>query len=454
MKTRRITLYESIVQMFVATPRKGLKSYLVRGSAGALVLKVSNTGLVLVSGILLARLLGVRGYGNYAYAMALVQVISVPVVMGLPQFIVRAIAAYHVQKNFGRMRGLLVRANQFVFGVSILLAVVAAGLAIVFADRLDVAGWQTFLISLMLLPLLGLNNLRMAALRGLRHVVTGLMPEMIIRPVLFILLIVAGYFILPNGISPQAAMSFQVLATGVAFIALFFLLARLLPVPAKNAESIYETRAWLKSILPFMLLGAMQLINNRIDIIMLGIFCPIEDVGIYRAVVQGSTLVIFVLAASNQVLAPVISGLYAENDIEKLQRLVTISARFILAGTLPIVLFLYIGGPWLLSALFGAEFATGAFALRILCVGQLVNATMGSVGIILNMTGHEKYAVRGVAIAAIANIGLNALLIPPFGLSGAAAATAISLVIWNLLLAWWVYNRVGVLSTAFGRFGF
>ena len=167
---------------------------------------------------------------------------------------------------------------------------------------------------------------------------------------------------------------------------------------------------------------------------------------------QGATLVSFVLISINMVLAPIISGLYTQGKLHQLQRLITISARGILFLTLPLVLFLLIGGHWILSFLFGAEFGLGANALRILCAGQLINAVTGSVGIILNMTGHEKYAVRGVAVAAGANIALNLLLIPRnLVLKGAAAATATSLVIWDVLLCWWVYKHVGVVSLAFKR---
>jgi len=404
--------------------------------------------------MLLARMLGADGYGYYAYAIALIQIMTIPTVMGLPQLIIRNMAAYFSLKDFGRMRGLLIRANQFIFGGSILLVGVAAGIALGFSDRLTPIGLQTFLISLLLLPLLGLKNLRMAALRGLRHVVLGLMPEKLLRPLFFILLLAVGLLFLPQRLSPQLAMAFQVLATGFALIAAVFFLARSLPPGAKEKEAAYETRQWLKSALPFMVLGAMQLVNQRTDILMLGIFSSMEEVGIYRTVVQGARLVTFALVAVNMALAPVIAGIYAEKNLERLQRMVTVAARAILIGTIPIALILIFAAHWFLVVFFGPEFGDGANALRILCFGQLVNAGMGSVGIILNMTGHEKYAVAGVAIAALMNIGLNLVLVPLYGLVGAATATAISLSVWNILLAWWVYARVGIHSTALGRIGY
>ncbi len=444
-----MNLFQLLTQSFSTKSSKGLKAYLVRGAAGSLVLKVCNTGLSLIVGILLARFLGAVGYGHYAYAMALIQIISIPTVMGLPQLILRETSAYQLKNDYGRMRGLLIRANQFVLGVSLLLVIVAAGVAIVLRDCLDPTGLQTFFIALCLLPILGLVNLRMAALRGLRYVVLGLMPELLLHPMIFIIILLAGFYFFNGELSPQLVMIIQVAVTGLAFVIGALILMRMLPIEARQATAVYETKLLLKSVLPFMLLGAMQLVNSQTDIIMLGIFRPVAEVGIYRTAVQGAMLVTFALMAVNQVLAPVISGLYAEKDIKRLQRLITLSARAILIGTLPIAVILIIWGQWMLGFLFGPEFTTGATALRILCVGQLINAAAGSVAYILNMTGHEGYALRGVAVAAAINIMLNAFLIPPFGMTGAATATAVSLMLWNVLLVRWVYMKVGVLSIAF-----
>jgi len=446
-----MNLYQYIMQLFLPGEQGQLRSYLIRGSAGSLGLKILNTGLVLVSGILLARLLGAKNYGHYAYAMALIQIMTIPTVMGMPQLVVRETAAYHARKDYARMRGLLVRANQFVFAVSVLLMVIAAAVAKVFSGHFTPEGFQTFLISLLLLPLLGLKTVRLAVLRGLRYILLGLSPELFFKPVVFILLLSSVFFLTPHDLTPQLAMIFQVTATGLAFLIGAVFLVRCMPSQVKARDAIYDTQLWLKSALPFMFLGAMRLVNQRTDIIMLGFFRPMEAVGIYRAVVQGATVVSFVLLSVNMVLAPIISGLYAQGKLNQLQRLVTISARGVLVLTLPIALFLIFGGQWALSFFFGAEFGAGANALRILCIGQLVSAGMGSVGIILNMTGHEKYALSGVAVAAGANIVLNLLLIPQFGIDGAAAATAASIIIWSVLLCWWVYQDVGIVSLAFKR---
>jgi O-antigen/teichoic acid export membrane protein len=66
------------------------------------------------------------------------------------------------------------------------------------------------------------------------------------------------------------------------------------------------------------------------------------------------------------------------------------------------------------------------------------------------MTGHEHFAARGFGLGAASNLLLNAVLIPPFGIVGAAVATSTSLVVWNVMLAIYVYRLLGLHSTALG----
>jgi O-antigen/teichoic acid export membrane protein len=113
-------------------------------------------------------------------------------------------------------------------------------------------------------------------------------------------------------------------------------------------------------------------------------------------------------------------------------------------------LVLILFGRWILAAVFGDEYAVGATALAILAAAQLANAAAGSVGQLLSMTGHERDAARGVALSALVNVALNALLIPRWGMNGAAAASAASLITWNVLLAILVHRRLGLHSTALG----
>ena len=90
--------------------------------------------------------------------------------------------------------------------------------------------------------------------------------------------------------------------------------------------------------------------------------------------------------------------------------------------------------------LFGEEFKTGTLALMFLTTGQFVNAASGSVALILGMTGKEKFASYVILIATIINFMLNFVLIPKLGINGAAVASMVGLMFWNIIFLIYIYN--------------
>lgn len=192
------------------------------------------------------------------------------------------------------------------------------------------------------------------------------------------------------------------------------------------------------------LLAGAALINNHADVIMLGLFRPAEDIGVYRVSSQGAALVPVGLQIVNVVFAPRIAAAFARNDREGLQRLVSTGARLVLALGAPLALIFILFGGEIAGWLFGAEFARAKIALAILSVGFLMNIATGPVGLVLRMTKNEKYSSRVMAAAAVANIVLNLLLIPAYGIEGAATATAISLAASHIVLWWVVRDRLGI----------
>ena len=87
--------------------------------------------------------------------------------------------------------------------------------------------------------------------------------------------------------------------------------------------------------------------------------------------------------------------------------------------------------------------------MAILVLGQLVNVGSGSVALLLNMTGYEWDTAKGVGIAAGVNFVLSLLLIPIVGIEGAAMANAVSVAVWNILMAGWVYKKLKIKSFGF-----
>lgn len=425
----------------------------MRSSIGSLLIRVLGAGLSFSLAVVLARALGPEGYGAYGFVLAILTVLAIPAQAGLPLLVVRETAKADTQQNWPLLRGLWRWSNGFVAAFSLLM--LAIGTILLWGDDvwLNDARRGALTIGLALIPLLALGNIRGAALRGLRHVVIGQVPESILRPLLLIgaVLLLATWR--PDyGLTPADVVGIHVGAALIALLVASVLLHHLRPCPLRRRPiPMYQGGAWRRAALPLALLAGLYLINEQTDIIMLGIFRSDVEVGQYKAALSLGTLVVFGLQAINQVLQPHFARLYSRGDPQRLQRLVTLSARAILAMALPPVLVLIFFGEWILGTLFGNEYRVAATALAILAFGQVVNAAMGSVGVLLNMTGHERDTVKGVAVAAVCNVLLNAALIPRLGINGAALATAITLVIWNIILRRFVRIRLNIESIAFSN---
>jgi O-antigen/teichoic acid export membrane protein len=425
---------------------------MVRGAVGSFLVKGLAAGLSVITAAVLGRLLGPAGYGAYAYAISWVTLLSVPAVMGLDVLAIREGSRYIAKKEWGVLRGLLSWSFRMVLALALALALMTAGVLWLAHGRLESQMESALWISVPILPLLALLRLKLGTIQGLGLVVWAQVPQMVLLPLM--LLFVAGALGLLYGLTSQYAIGAHLLAAAFALVIAVFLLRKTIRARIPHATTVRDHRLWLSSAYPLLFVSVAVMVNDQIGVIILGSMAGPKEAGLFDVVRKASALVTFVLYAINMPMGPTVAELYAKGDSKQLQKLATKGARSALLGSLPIALVLIAFGPWLLRIV-GKDFAGGATALSILCLGQIVNAGMGSVGLILNMTGYERDTAKGIAIAAVVNIILNLLFIPSWGIEGAAAASAVSVMVWNILLAIWVYQRIGIDPTSFGwiRFG-
>jgi O-antigen/teichoic acid export membrane protein len=305
----------------------------------------------------------------------------------------------------------------------------------------------SFFLMLAALPLMSLTTLRQAAMRGFDHIVSGQWPELILRPILIITLSLGAWLVLPRfslQFSAPWAVAALSTATLIAFAVGAVLLARVLrTAPQAKPTIVWRTR--FLTALPFMLISAMYVVNARTSLLMLGALGAPTDAGLYQVASRGADFIAMVLLAVNTAFAPTLARLYAQGKQRQLEHAVARSTRTITLVSLPIALAFIVFGQFFL-AIFGPEFAPARTTLIILSIGQLINAATGTVAMLLNMTGHERDTARVVGISAAVNVLLNLLLIPRFGLTGAAFATALGTLCWNVLLSYFVYKRLGFYS--------
>jgi O-antigen/teichoic acid export membrane protein len=188
------------------------------------------------------------------------------------------------------------------------------------------------------------------------------------------------------------------------------------------------------------LAGFMQ---SVLGVMIAGWLLSSAELGLFKSSQQTATLIGFILIVINAIFPPRFASLYHDRKIEALGRLARQGALLGVTVAAPLLLPCLVFPAWVLSW-FGEGFRDGAPLLRIIALAQLVNVSTGSVGFLLNMTGHERL-MRNIALICNA-IGLLAffILIPLFGALGAALALAFVLVVQNLVALLFVWRRLGI----------
>lgn len=426
-----------------------LGAALVKGVAGSTGIKAGYALITFATSILMANSLGPSGYGVYAYVIALVQMIAIPSELGIPGLAVREVAVANAQKDWGRMRSFIRWAQGTIGLLSLVCASLGAAALLIWGDRIDPVRLSGIWLGLLLVPLVSLNALRGSLLRGLRKVLLGQVPEQIVRPLVLLLLLLVLPLVGIAIDSPLVGLAAHITSVAIAFTVGLILFYRNRPAELSTARINLQSPAWFRSSIPFGLTAMMQLINGRTDILMLGFFRSDFEVGIYRVASQIAALVVFGLQIVNSIQGPYIAHLYATGDKARLQLMITRSSQVVTMFAMAAVAIIVLFGRYMIELLYKPEFAAAFVPLVIICVGQLVNASIGSVASLLNMTGHERDTTKSIFIGATVNIALNLVLTPRWGIMGAATATTITLIVWNLIMWSKVRSRLGIEPSAF-----
>jgi len=419
-------------------------SLLKRASIGSLLIKVAGAGNEFILSVILARVLGVNEYGAYVLSITWIMILAMLATMGFDSAAIRFIPEYVIKKEWSLLRGLLLKSCQFIIINSFgLLSIV-----IIFTFLFESTLALPLLYASFLIPLLAINRLRQACLRAMKHVVRSEFPEFVLRPVFLALLLIGFSFYFRGEFTASKAIVLTLSVTLIISVIGGTWLYNFLPSPVFRETSLYKTECWLPYAFPMLLLSGLQLVNNYTDIIMIGSMKGSEFAGIYSAASRIAILVTFGLMAANSIVAPVISELHSLKMHQDLQHIITLAARGTFVFTFIVGVFIALTGPYLLI-FFGPVFSKGYSVLLILLLGQAVNAIAGSVGLLMTLTGHHVQAARIFGLSAMLNIIFNAILIPRFGIIGAAIATAITTALWNVIMVIYVGSRLRLNPTLF-----
>ena len=425
-----------------------LQSILSRGAGSAFLLKVTGAGLAFGVQVLLARLMGVTDYGIYIYAYTWAKMLVLIGRMGADKGLIRFMPEYRAHKQWGRFQGALRFGIRTVLISCTGLALIGASVVWLLYDSMPASQHETLYWALAMLPILGLVQLWKGALQAFKRIAQALSPELLVKH----LMVGGGSLLLYTVMGGTLTAPYAMGATFVAVLVTFgtggVFLWRALPAEMWKVESRETPKYWLQAMLPMMIIAGANITMKRTDLIMAGALLGPDEAGIYGAVLRISELAHFGLQSINSIAAPLIAELYHSGRHGELQYLTTWAARGAFAVAIAITSGLFLLGPFVLG-LFGAEFESGYVPLLILLAGQLLNSFAGVVGFVMMMTDHQYQSMRILVVAAVANILLNATLIPTLGLIGGAIATSSTLLLWNVWMVVYVKRKINISTTAF-----
>jgi len=411
-----------------------VRGQMVRSAGMTAILKAVSVAFAFVASLLYARVLGPHGYGLYAYVTAWAMILAIPSGMGLPQYLVREAA-----KAPASVRSLLRWADSRLLRTGVAAgALLAAGCLVPAAAG---ARWL-FVIASPLPLLLNLASVRSALLQSQGAAARSQWPSQLLGPAVMLAALLA-IWLWKGGLTPLQLMVAMIASSTIPLLINTVQLRRVSPAGPSSAA----VDARVRDALPFMLISGLFLLNSRTDLIMLGALGGAHDAGIYAVAARAAEVTSFSMVAANMVLAPRVSRLHHEGNHALLQRMLDGSTRRVLLASTPIAAILIIAAYPLMTRLYGMEYAEGARVLQILAATQLLVVGSGPLGTLLNMTGHEGALARNMFLAVVANALLNLGFVPWLGATGAAIATAMSMVFSRILLWYQVRRLLGLRPT-------
>ncbi len=411
-----------------------------RGSLLALSAHIASAGLASGSQFILARLLGADSYGDYAYVLAWASVLAYLAALGFDVALLRFIPFYESKGERGLANGVIHYAQSRALAAGAMISLF--GIAYVWFGSTGMKPQlrDTFVIGFLVAPVWSLLWILCSVSRASGGVLWALVPDRITRESVLVLIILVGA-VMRLDIGSTGAM-LATLAGSLAGLVIARFAVRSLREKEPGETIAYDAPYWRRSILPLVILGAVEVLMNRTGIVCLGYLNSDREAGVYGLVFNIAFVVTLPRTAVNTLFAPRLAALHAVGDVAALKSLVAKSTRWMLRFSFVIaVAILALADPVL--AWFGESFEVGAPALKILAIAQLAVVACGSQINILTMTGHEAIAAKLLSACVAGNLLLTTALIQIWGLTGAAIATGTIFLIWNAAMSVFIWRRLG-----------
>lgn len=400
----------------------------------------------LVFSVIVARSIGAAGYGLYNLGMSVTIILATIALLGLPEGLVRFLPAGVREGDKAKVRATLLVGLGLPVALSLVLAVLLFGLANpVAADLLHepaavpVLRWISLLI-----PLEAAGQVLLAVALSFKHmdyqVYSYSVAFSLVKTGLTVLFLIMGLDVVGVIIA-------NALAWVVAISLLVYFVNRLVPFRGSRHLTRRSMRELVSFSAPLCLTELTLQLRGYVDLLALGVLGTMVSVGVYGAASRIQMIGDTFLGVITRVSKPLISDLDHQGENLRLGWLYQTLTRWSLSSMLPFVATTILFAKPIL-AIFGDEFVAGVPVLIIVGMALVTGAGTRICHSMIVMTGHPRLAFLNTTVGLVLNLLFDLILIPAWGVVGAALATAISMTVVNIarllqvywLLKVWPYN--------------
>ena len=433
---------------------------LLKGSGISFAFKIIGMGFGYIFTILLTRNYGAKVMGIYALSLVVLQVGTIIGRLGMDTAVLRFVAEYNSQNKKDMVNEIYKKIIKLVIPISLAISIAIFFLSPYISHYFFHKNYLSNyfrIIAIGIVPYV-LFIINSESLRGLKKIKEyAFLQNMGISFVASIMLGLS-LFIVKNNYIPVTIYIISMFLMSLLSFFLWFKKFNLssniniseplklslnpdnLSLGNKSHEISYKNILSIST--PMLISGSLSFFLGLIDIIILGIFKTSAEVGIYSVAIKLSSIVVLSLLTINTIAAPKFAEFWVKGDKKGLLKIARQSTKIVFWVSFPILLLMVIFSNYILG-FFGQGFRMGEIALIMLTLGQFINAISGSVGYILEMTGFQIFTQNIMIASVIINIILNLLLVPKYGIDGAAFASMITLIFWNLTMGAKVSNILG-----------
>jgi O-antigen/teichoic acid export membrane protein len=422
-----------------------------RGEAGrmsliAFTIRIISAVIAFVSQVLMARWMGSFEYGIFVLVWVTMVIVGNLACLGFHTSVIRFIPEYRERGLLAELRGILVASRLFVLIASTAIAGLGALGIWLCSAWIENYYVVPFILGVICLPMIAMGDLLQGLARANSWALFALSPTYLVRPVLILVFMA---LMLGLGYVPDAktAIFATIAATYATTLGqLIGITARIDRKLAPGPMKVHFAQ-WFMVSLPIFLVESFFFLLTNADVLMVGAYLDPDDVAVYFATVKTLALVHFVYFAVKAGVAQRYAQ-FTHGDPQKLATFAreTVSWTF-WPSLVMALLVLALGQPMLV--LFGPEFTAGYPLLFLLVFGVVARAAVGPCESLLTMSGNQNICAAVYAMTLAFNIGLNVLLIPFFGLWGAAIATSIAMIFEASALSFTVWRKLGIVMAIF-----